>query len=154
MWAGGAQGNVASGSQTAKDTRPLRERPYQVKMRQDIIDWCRANELDVTPATLQNITAKDFRVIFEQLVQCLDPSWSFDPAKNLGDQLVQALKALYYPYVGSIDMKWLSAPGAPYSWPSLLGMLHWLAELGRVRELVRAMYNPTDDEHLRRRANT
>lgn len=132
MWAGGAQGNVTSSSQPQRDPRPLRERPYQVKMRQDIIDWCRANDLDVQPQVLQNITAKDFRVIFEQLVQCLDPSWGFDPAKNLGDQLIQALKALYYPYVGSIDLKWLSAPGAPYSWPSLLGMLHWLAELGRV----------------------
>lgn len=120
----------------AKDTRPLRERPYQVKMRQDIIDWCRSNDLDVQPQVLQNITAKDFRVIFEQLIQCLDPEWAFDPAKNLGDQLIQALKALYYPYVGFIDLKWLSAPGAPYSWPSLLGMLHWLAEFGRVRVLL------------------
>jgi kinetochore protein NDC80 len=133
IWAGGAQGNVPPGSQPVKDNRPLRERPYQVKMRQDIIDWCRTNDLDISPQVLQNITAKDFRVIFEQLVQCLDPSWAFDPTKNLGDQLIQALKALYYPYVGSIDLKWLSAPGAPYSWPSLLGMLHWLAELGRVR---------------------
>ena len=102
-------------------------------MRQDIIDWCRVNEFDIQPQVLQNITAKDFRVIFEQLVQCVDSGWIFEPAKVLGDQLIQALRALQYPYVGSIDLKWLSAPGAPYSWPSLLGMLHWLAELGRVR---------------------
>ncbi|KIP04758.1 hypothetical protein PHLGIDRAFT_120415 [Phlebiopsis gigantea 11061_1 CR5-6] len=133
IWAGGAQANVASGSQVAKDTRPLRERPYQVKMRQDIIDWCRVNEFDIQPQVLQNITAKDFRVIFEQLVQSVDPVWHFEPAKVLGDQLIQALRALQYPYVGSIDLKWLSAPGAPYSWPSLLGMLHWLSELGRAK---------------------
>lgn len=132
MWAGGAQGAAPIASQIMKDTRPLRERSYQSKMRQDIVDWCRANELDVGPQVLQNITAKDFRIIFEALIQCLDPDWGFDSSKNLGDQLITALKALCYPYVNSIDLKWLSAPGAPYSWPSLLGMLHWLSELGRV----------------------
>ncbi|GJE86872.1 HEC/Ndc80p family-domain-containing protein [Phanerochaete sordida] len=143
MWAGGAQGNAASTGQGTKDTRPLRERSYQVKMRQDIVDWCRANELDVSPQILQNITAKDFRVIFEQLVQCLDPDWQFDPHKNLGDQLMQSLRSLHYPYVGSLDLKWLSAPGAPYSWPSLLGMLHWLAELGRAKREYLDSGDPT-----------
>lgn len=102
--------------------------------------------MDVSPQVLQNITAKDFRVIFEQLVQCLDPDWHFDPNKNLGDQLIQALKALHYPFVSSIDLKWLSAPGAPYSWPSLLGMLHWLAELGRAKRDYLESGDPTLQE--------
>ena len=101
-------------------------------MRQDIVEWFQQNEYDLQTSALMNITAKDFRGIFEQLVLCLDPDWPFDPNKRFEDQLLQALKALQYPYVNNIDMKWLATPGAQFSCPSLLGMLHWLAELGKV----------------------
>ena len=105
-------------------------------MRQDIVEWFQQNDYVLQPQALMNITAKDFRGIFEQLVLCLDPDWPFDPAKRFDDQLMQALKALQYPYVNNLDQKWLATPGAQFSWPSVLGMLHWLAELGKVRRVL------------------
>jgi len=43
------------------------------------------------------------------------------------------LKALRYPFASQIDTKWLAAPASMHSWPFLLGMLHWLVEMGKVR---------------------
>jgi hypothetical protein len=42
------------------------------------------------------------------------------------------LKALRYPFAAQIDAKWLAAPASMHSWPFLLGMLHWLVEIGKV----------------------
>ena len=84
MWAGGAQGAAASSSQGTKDTRPLRDRQYQAKMRQDVYSWLKETEFEgIHPQTLQNITGRDFRAIFEHLVCLLDPQWPFDMDKRL-----------------------------------------------------------------------
>lgn len=134
MWAGGAQGAAQTSSQGTKDTRPLRDRQYQAKMRQDVYSWLKETEFEgIHPQTLQNITGRDFRAIFEHLVCLLDPQWPFEMDKRLDDQIIPPLQALHYPYASQIDIKWLAAPGAQYSWPWLLGMLHWLAEIGKVR---------------------
>ncbi|KAI0340605.1 hypothetical protein BDW22DRAFT_386897 [Trametopsis cervina] len=143
-WGGGAQASAPPPSQATKDPRPVRERSFQAKMRQDIIDWLRQNEYDLSNQVLLNITAKAFRGIFEQLVLCLDPDWPFDPTKRLEDEFMPALKALHYPF--SIDLKWLAAPGAQHAWPWLLGALHWLAELGRSRENYLSSQDPTLQE--------
>ena len=128
---GGQQGAAPSGSQGMKDPRPLRDRSFQQKMRQDVYNWLKETEYDIHPTTLQNITGRDFRAIFQHLVCLLDPQWPFNLDKRLDDQLIPALQALQYPLVNQIDLKWLAAPGAQYSWPSLLGMLHWLTEMGK-----------------------
>ena len=82
--------------------------------------------------TLVNITGKDFRVIFRHLVELVDPWHPFDPKVRLEDEFLPALKALRYPFVQQMDVKWLAAPASMHSWPSLLGMLHWLVEMGKV----------------------
>ena len=135
MW-GGPQAAAPTSSQGTKDTRPLRDRQYQAKMRQEVYNWLKETEYDIHPQTLQNITGRDFRGIFQHLVCLLDPAWPFNMDKRLDDQLIPPLQALQYPFVSLIDLRWLAAPGAQYSWPSLLGMLHWLAEMGKVRALL------------------
>ena len=131
MWPGGAQGTAPSGSQATKDIRPLRDRQFQAKMRQDVVTWLLDNGLNYSPQVLQQITSKDFRTIFQDLVKLLDPEWPFTEQK-FEDQFVQSLRALRYPYLGQLDIRTLTTPGAMHTWPLLLGVLHWLAELGRV----------------------
>ncbi|PIL23804.1 hypothetical protein GSI_13555 [Ganoderma sinense ZZ0214-1] len=132
MWQGGNQAAAPPSSQT-KDTRPLRDRSFQAKMRQDVGTYLMNTGFDVVPQMLQNITGKDFRAVFQHLVTCLDPLWPFELEIRFEDHFMQALRAMKYPYVGQIDMKWLPTPAAMHSWPALLGMLHWLAELGKAR---------------------
>ncbi|KAH9951392.1 HEC/Ndc80p family-domain-containing protein [Amylocystis lapponica] len=134
MWGGGAQASAPSGSQTGgKDPRPLRDRPFQAKMRQEVVTWLISNGYDIPPQILQNITNKDFRGVFQQLVTLLDPSFPFNSDGRFEDQFMQALKGLRYPYLSQLDMRWLATPGTMHAWPSLLGLLHWLAEVGRAR---------------------
>jgi kinetochore protein NDC80 len=131
IW-GGATGLAAASSQTVKDTRPLRDRPYQMKMRQDIYNWLQSTGYDISMQTLVNITGKDFRSIFHHLVELIDPWHPFDPTIRFEDEFLPALKALRYPFAAQIDSKWLAAPASMHSWPFLLGMLHWLVEMGKV----------------------
>jgi kinetochore protein NDC80 len=131
VWGGGAV-TVPSSSQSIKDTRPLRDRPYQMKMRQEIHSWLQCTGYDISMQTLANITGKDFRAIFHHLVIILDPWHPFEPTSRFEDEFLPALKALKYPFVTQIDNKWLAAPASMHSWPFLLGMLHWLTEMGKV----------------------
>ncbi|EMD38609.1 hypothetical protein CERSUDRAFT_135519 [Gelatoporia subvermispora B] len=134
MWMGGNQGSGPSGSQTMlKDSRPLRDKPYQAKMRQDVVTWLHSNGYDVAPQILQAITGKDFRMVFQTLINILDPTWPFSPDQRFEEQFLPPLRALRYPYVGQLDVKWLVTPSAMHTWPPLLAMLHWLSELGRAR---------------------
>lgn len=129
---GGAGGLAApSGSQTVKDPRPLRDRQYQGRMRQDILAYLQNNDFDITMSTLTNIQGKDYRAIFEFLILTLDPYHMFQ--SRLEDEFVPALKALRYPFAHQIDNKWLAAPASMHSWPSLLGVLHWLVEMCKLR---------------------
>ncbi|KAH9934885.1 HEC/Ndc80p family-domain-containing protein [Fomitopsis serialis] len=132
MWAGGSQGSAPSGSQGTKDTRPLRDRQFQAKMRQDVVTWLLDNGMNYSPQVLQQITSKDFRTVYQDLVRLLDPEWPFTEQK-FEEQFVQSLRALRYPYLGQLDIRTLTTPGAMHTWPLLLGVLHWLAEMGRAR---------------------
>lgn len=119
-----------------KDTRPLRDKQYQTKMRQEIHGWLQSTEYDISMQTLMNITGKDFRGIFQYLVAMLDPFYPFDPKTKFEDDFLAALKSLRYPFVGQLDPKWLAAPASMHSWPSLLGVLHWLVIMCKVRLLL------------------
>ncbi|KZT11476.1 uncharacterized protein LAESUDRAFT_272490 [Laetiporus sulphureus 93-53] len=130
----GGQGGPLIGSQgSIKDSRPLRERPYQAKMRQEVVTWLTSNGCDVSSQILQNITSKDFRVVFQHLVCIVDPEWSFNPDQRFEEQFMHLLREFHYSYFGQLDIKTLATPGAMHTWPLLLGVLHWLSELGKER---------------------
>ncbi|KAG9318418.1 hypothetical protein JVU11DRAFT_509 [Chiua virens] len=122
MWGGSGTVPAPSGSQVLKDPRPIRERAYQSKMRQEIFSWLQATEYEISMQTLTSITGKDYR--------------AYVPASSL--------KALRYPFASQIDNKWLAAPGSMHSWPALLAVLHWLVELGKAR----VHYLESDDSTL------
>ncbi|KAI0315521.1 HEC/Ndc80p family-domain-containing protein [Amylostereum chailletii] len=134
MWAGGmGMGPPMITPATAKDIRPLRDKSYQATMRQDVLAWLQGTGYDLTMSTLINITGKDFRAIFHHLVELLDPCYPFNPSLRIEEEIIPALKCLRYPYVNSIDSKWLAAPASMHSWPALLGVLHWLVGKGKGR---------------------
>ncbi|KAK0503056.1 HEC/Ndc80p family-domain-containing protein [Armillaria luteobubalina] len=144
VWPPGAIGGAPSNSQTTKDTRPLRDKAYQAKMRHDILDFFQnAGHETITMNTLINIQGKDFRAIFDYLILSLDASYPLNPKASIQEQFIPALKYLKYPYVSQIDNKWLAAPASMHSWPSLLGILHWLVQLCQMRNHYLASGHPT-----------
>ncbi|ESK97712.1 kinetochore protein ndc80 [Moniliophthora roreri MCA 2997] len=142
IWAG-APSSQPSSQSMIKDPRPLRDRNFQAKERQDILSFLQGAGLDITMPRLSNIQGKDYRAIFEYLVQCLDSSYPIDAPGKFEDLFIPALKALRYPYVNQLDNKWLAAPASMHSWPSLLGVLHWLVELCKMRENYLSSGHPT-----------
>ncbi|KAI0062236.1 hypothetical protein BV25DRAFT_1907618 [Artomyces pyxidatus] len=143
MWGGGMAMPPPSNNQTLKDSRPLRERQFQLKMRQEIQGWLQSTDYDVSMQTLTNITGKDFRNIFQYLVSMLDPCYPFDQKARFEDEFLPALKALRYPFVGQLDSKWLAAPASMHSWPALLGVLHWLTVMCKGRLHYMESSDPT-----------
>lgn len=133
MWGGGAGALPPAAIQPFKESRPLRDRQYQTKMRQDIISWLQSTEYDISMQTLANITGKEYRNIFHYLFSMLDPGYPFNPQARFEDEFISALKCIRYPFVGQVDPKWLAAPASMHSWPSLLGVLHWLTVMCKVR---------------------
>jgi kinetochore protein NDC80 len=83
--------------------------------------------------TLANITGREYRNIFQYLYSMLDPGYSFEPQARFEDEFIHALKCIRYPFVAQVDPKWLAAPASMHSWPSLLGVLHSLTVLCKVR---------------------
>lgn len=116
----------------SRDPRQLRDKNVQLTMRQDIVGWLKAHDFDTSSNPLSNIHAKGYQLIFRQLVLIIDDAYKFPDNVGLNDEVLTALRALDYPYVSSLDSKWFAAPASMHSWPSLLGVLHWLVELGKV----------------------
>ncbi|KIO07436.1 hypothetical protein M404DRAFT_136679 [Pisolithus tinctorius Marx 270] len=144
IWTGNAVLAAPSGSQTLKDPRPIRERAYQSKMRQEIFSWLHATGYEISMQTLTSITGKDYRAMFQHLVNLIDPCYPFEPKARFEDEFQPALRALRYPFVSQIDNKWLAAPGSMHSWPALLAVLHWLVDTGKAR----LQYLESDDPTL------
>lgn len=94
--------------------------------------------------TLTSITGKDYRAMFQHLVNLIDPCYPFEPKVRFEDEFQPALRALRYPFVSQIDNKWLAAPGSMHSWPALLAVLHWLVDTGKAR----LQYLESDDPTL------
>jgi len=112
-------------------------------MRQDILNYLQGSGFDISLPSLANIQGKDYRAIFDFLLLTLDPSHPLGPNARFEDEFVPALKSLRYPFAHQIDNKWLAAPASMYSWPSLLGALHWLVELCKMREHYLCSAHPT-----------
>lgn len=101
-------------------------------MRQDIVNWLLGHEYDISMQTLLNIHAKAYQSIFRHLVMIVDDEYVFLDGARLEEEVIPALKCLEYPFLSQVDIKWLAAPASMHSWPSLLGVLHWLVDLGKV----------------------
>lgn len=145
---GGQQVAIPPSSQGTRDTRPLRDKQYQQKCRQEIAAWLSSNGYSITSQAIASLRANDFRTIYQELVLLLDPNWPFNPEQRFEDQFVQSLRAFQYPYINQIDLRWLPTPAAMHSWPTLLGMLHWMTEMGKVCDeflgyLLVFLQNPT-----------
>ncbi|KAE9406418.1 hypothetical protein BT96DRAFT_954872 [Gymnopus androsaceus JB14] len=144
MWAGGAGvASMPSSSQPQKDSRPIRDRSFQNKERSDILNYLQSVGMEISMNSLINIQSKHYRAIFESLVHLAAPGYPLDPLVKFEEIFIPALQALRYPYAHSMDNKWLAAVGSPHSWPHLLGVLHWLVELCKMKEHYCSSSDPT-----------
>ncbi len=102
-------------------------------MRQDVHNYLNDSGFEISMQALTSMQGKDYRAIFETLMLTLDPFYPFKEGARFEEEFIPALKSLRYPFAHQIDVKWLAAVASPHSWPYLLGVLHYLVEMCRVR---------------------
>ncbi|KAH7380844.1 HEC/Ndc80p family-domain-containing protein [Cadophora sp. MPI-SDFR-AT-0126] len=119
-----------------KDPRPLRDRTYQAKIGQELLDYMAANnfEMEMKHPLSQNIikspTQKDFNFMFQWLYHRIDPSYRFQ--KAMDQEVLPILIQLRYPYHKMITKSSLTACGSANSWHIFLGLLHWMMQLSQM----------------------
>ncbi|KAI9673131.1 MAG: kinetochore-associated Ndc80 complex subunit ndc80 [Caeruleum heppii] len=124
------QGPMPAG--VPRDPRPLRDRSYQARIGQEILDYLTSCGFEMTMKhslsqnTLKSPTQKDFTYIFQWLYHRIDPSYRF--VKNIDAEVPLILKQLRYPYEKSITKSQITAVGGQ-NWSTFLGMLHWMMQL-------------------------
>lgn len=118
-----------------RDPRPLKDRSYQAKIGQELLDYLTHNnfELEMKHSLSQNMlkspTQKDFNFIFQWLYHRIDPAYRFQ--KNIDAEVPPILKQLRYPFEKSITKSQIAAVGGQ-NWSSFLGMLHWMMQLAQM----------------------
>lgn len=124
-----------------RDPRPLKDRTYQAKIGQELLDYLTHNnfELDMKHSlgqnTLKSPTQKDFNFIFQWLYHRIDPAYRFQ--KNIDAEVPPILKQLRYPYEKSITKSQIAAVGGQ-NWSTFLGMLHWMMQLAQMLDRYEA----------------
>lgn len=120
-----------------KDPRPLRDRSYQARIGQELLDYLVQHnfEMEMKHNLSQNImkspTQKDFNYMFQWVYHRIDPSYRFQ--KNIDQEVPPILKQLRYPYEKSITKSQIAAVGGQ-NWSTFLGLLHWMMQLAQMLE--------------------
>jgi kinetochore protein NDC80 len=118
------------------DPRPLKDRVYQNKIGQELLDYMAANNFEMemkhmlSQNTMRSPTQKDFNFMFQWLYHRIDPSYRFQ--KGIDQEVPPILVQLRYPYQKSITKSSLSAVGSQNSWHLFLGLLHWMMQLAQM----------------------
>ncbi|RKF75604.1 putative kinetochore protein NDC80 [Golovinomyces cichoracearum] len=121
-----------------KDPRPLKDRSYQAKIGQELLDYMAANNFEMemkhhlTQNSIKSPTAKDFNYMFQWLYHRIDPCYRFK--KNIDQEVPPILSQLRYPFHKSITKSSLAAVGSANSWHLFLGLLHWMMQLSQMLE--------------------
>lgn len=119
-----------------KDPRPLRDRSYQTRIGQELLDYMAANNFEMemkhmlSQNTIKSPTTKDFTFMFQWLYKRIDPSYRF--LKSIDQEVPPILTQLRYPYKNSISKSSLSAVGSANTWHLFLGILHWMMQLSQM----------------------
>ncbi|RFU35356.1 hypothetical protein B7463_g989, partial [Scytalidium lignicola] len=121
-----------------RDPRPLKDRSYQTKIGQELLDYMAANNFEMemkhmlSQNTIKSPTQKDFIYMFQWLYHRIDPSYRF--LKNIDQEVPPILAQMRYPYQKSITKSSLAAVGSANSWHLFLGLLHWMMQLAQMLE--------------------
>ncbi|KAL8678535.1 MAG: hypothetical protein Q9186_005115 [Xanthomendoza sp. 1 TL-2023] len=124
-----------------RDPRPLKDRSYQAKIGQELLDYLTQNnfEMDMKHSlgqnTLKSPTQKDFNFILQWLYHRIDPGYKF--TRGIDAEVPPILKQLRYPFEKSITKSQLVAVGGQ-NWSTFLGMLHWMMQLAQMMDKYEA----------------
>ncbi|KAL2161989.1 hypothetical protein VTH06DRAFT_7774 [Thermothelomyces fergusii] len=120
-----------------RDPRPLKDRSYQNRIGQELIDYLAKNNFEMemnhklSDNFIKSPTQKDFNYMFQWLYRRIDPGYRFQ--RNIDQEVPPLLKQLRYPYERSITKSQIAAVGGQ-NWSTFLGLLHWMMQLAQMLE--------------------
>lgn len=120
------------------DPRRLKDGNTKNRMGQEIMEFLshRSFEMemkcDLTPKIVTSPTQKEFERMFQFIYRCIDPSYRFQ--KGIDYEGPAALKQLRYPFEKTISKTQWTAASSLTTWPTFLGMLHWMMQLTKMME--------------------
>ncbi|KAG9239439.1 HEC/Ndc80p family-domain-containing protein [Amylocarpus encephaloides] len=119
-----------------KDPRPLKDRSYQAKIGQELLDYMSNNNFEMemkhtlSQNTIRSPTGKDFNFMFQWLYHRIDPSYRFQ--RSIDQEVPPILSQLRYPFQKSITKSSLAAVGSQNTWHLFLGLLYWMMQLAQM----------------------
>lgn len=128
---------VPSAAGVPRDPRPLRDRSFQARIGQELLEYLTTNKFELEMKhslgqnTLRSPTQKDFNYIFQWLYHRIDPGYKFQKAMDA--EVPPILKQLRYPFEKGITKSQIAAVGGQ-NWSTFLGMLHWLMQLAQMMD--------------------
>ncbi|CAE7227468.1 unnamed protein product [Rhizoctonia solani] len=129
--------SFAQGPMTVKDTRPIRDKSFQLMCANEILDYLlqRQFKYKLTLKTLLSPTGKDFHTIFVFLINdVIDPNFQWGRAgRKIEDDIILLLKDHRYRSADALGKTSLATVGSMHTWPNALAMLHWLVNLSLLK---------------------
>ncbi|CCK72826.1 kinetochore-associated Ndc80 complex subunit NDC80 KNAG_0L02080 [Huiozyma naganishii CBS 8797] len=126
-----------------KDSRPLRDKNFQLAIEEEILQYLQAHGFDrdtqfaqgaLTLKILQTPTQKTYMLIFRWLYARVDPNYTFK--RSVEAEFYDCLKRLGCPFLADINKSQISAVGGS-QWHKFLGLLHWFVKFNSRMDSIR-----------------
>eukprot|EP00916_Digyalum_oweni_P018938 GHVL01031580.1.p1 GENE.GHVL01031580.1~~GHVL01031580.1.p1 ORF type:complete len:629 (+),score=96.92 GHVL01031580.1:64-1887(+) len=123
----GVGASLNPGRGKMSDSRPLKDREYMNAQTRKLLDFLVSSNYPhpIAPKAMVNPSSKEFLSILTFLIMLLDPHYL--PLKKIEDEIPSTFKQFGYPWM--ITKTNLIAPGAPNTWPNLLGAASFVVDL-------------------------
>merc|ERR1719235_413112 len=118
-----------------KDSRQIHDKSLQIQWIRDILYFVSANgfEGDLREKDLRSPTRNNFYDLMGFLLQLIYQVKAIDPKRAATEEeVLKVFRQFRYPYV--LNKSFLTAIGAPGTWPQLLAALHWLVRVIEVAQ--------------------
>lgn len=135
--------SLATDDVVQKELRNTRDKAYKAACIENIAKFLTENAYDgvFSHKTLGNPSNKDFQSIFKFIYSFIDST----PFLKFEDDVLSILKLLKYPYCNEITRSQLTAV-TPHTWPVVLSMMSWMADLIRRSDETETQTATVEDE--------
>ncbi|CAG8492176.1 113_t:CDS:2 [Ambispora leptoticha] len=126
------------------DPRPIRNKTWQQNAANYILQTLRQFNPDngvSLKALIQKPTSKDLEITFKILYEVIDPTINWGPTSKFDELVVQLVQGLRYPFGHEIRKQVLASLNSAHSWPILLAMLKWLADVAKKYLILQDAFN-------------
>jgi SMC interacting uncharacterized protein involved in chromosome segregation len=127
------------------DPRNVKDPEVQRRYLRNITEYLQQTDYKgpTPPRNIRALTARDFQAIFKHLIARIMTTFKYK--RKFEEDVMDILRMLNYALVDTISPKSLLSVGALHSNPQFFGLLHWLVECCKAKDIISA---PEEEEPL------